>query len=94
MPRQPRLTSRYLRAASRLGLTAGSVRGAALARTLRALLLAAELPGPADTRAVIPPTAEAYVRRVAGQNVWLWYRFDGSEVVLLSVTTEPPVPLD
>jgi hypothetical protein len=93
VPRRPRLTTRYLRASSRLGLNAGTVRGAALARTLRALLVAEELPGPSDTRAAIPPTSEAFVRRVAAHNVWLWYRVDGDELVAVAVTTEPPVPI-
>ena len=54
----------------------------------------AELPGPADTRAAIPPTAEAFVRRVGGRNIWIWYRFTENELLLVGVTTEPPVPLD
>ena len=94
MPRQLRLTERYLRATARLRLEPGTVRGAALARTIRALLQAEEIPSAVDTRAAIPPTSEALVRRVAGQNVWIWYRATDAELVLLSVTSEPPVPVD
>ncbi len=78
----------------RLRLEPGSVRGAALARTIRALLSADELPSPVDTRAVIPPTSEAFVRRVANHNVWIWYRATDVELVLLSATSEPPNPID
>jgi hypothetical protein len=77
-----------------LGLDPGSVRGAALARTIRALLNADELPSAVDTRTVIPPTSEAFVRRVASHNVWIWYRVTDAEVVLLSATSEPPNPVD
>jgi hypothetical protein len=34
------------------------------------------------------------VRRVPGRNLWIWYRFDEHEVVLLTVTTDPPVPME
>jgi hypothetical protein len=94
VPRRLRLTERYTRAVARLGVGGGTVRGAALGRTLRALLSADELPSPVDTTAAVPPTGSAYVRRVAGHNVWLWYLVRGEELVLLTVTSEPPVPLD
>ena len=94
MSRQLRLTDRYLRATARLRLEPGTVRGVALARTIRALLQAEQLPSPVDTRAMIPPTSPALVRRVAGQNVWIWYRVTDVELVLLSVTSEPPTPID
>lgn len=63
-------------------------------RTIRALLDADALPSPVDTRAVIPPTSEAFVRRVANHNVWVWYRVTDVELVLLSATSEPPNPID
>ena len=40
------------------------------------------------------PVRRAWVRRVGGRNMWLWYRFTDDEVVLVTVTTDPPVPLD
>ncbi len=79
---------------ARLKLTPGTVRGSAVGRTVGALLRADELPSALDTRALVPPTMEALVRRVAGQNVWLWYRVQGDEIVLLTVTDEPPVPVE
>jgi hypothetical protein len=36
----------------------------------------------------------AWVRRVGGRNIWLWYRFSDAELMLLTLTTEPPLPLD
>ena len=44
--------------------------------------------------ATLRPVGRAWVRRVKGRNLWLWYRFDDAEVMLIAVTTEPPVPLD
>jgi hypothetical protein len=34
------------------------------------------------------------VRRVGGRNLWLWYRFNEEELILVTVTTDPPVPFD
>lgn len=66
-----------------------------LARAVVALGNAAELPGPADNESLIPPSAVRYwTRRVPNQNLWLWYRFTDGEVLLTTLTTESPVPLD
>lgn len=65
----------------------------AVARTVRALAATEALPGPADFEAVRRPSGRAWVRRVGGRNLWLWYRFDANEIVLVALTTEPPVPL-
>jgi hypothetical protein len=35
-----------------------------------------------------------WVRRVPGFNLWVFYRFGDSEVVVLTVATSPPIPLD
>jgi hypothetical protein len=51
----------------------------------------ADLPGPGDFEASFSP-AKAYVRRVAGQNVWLLYRFDDQFVFLMTARDQPPVP--
>ena len=75
-------------------LTFGSERSLAVGRTVSALTSADELPGPADFEAREKPVGRAWVRRVAGRNLWLWYRFNDEEVSLLTLTTEPPVPLD
>jgi hypothetical protein len=61
---------------------------------VRALVDAAELPGPADFECAQRPVGRAWVRRIAGRNLWLWYRFTVEEVLLLAVTTEPPLPAE
>jgi hypothetical protein len=40
------------------------------------------------------PIGRAFVRRVGGRNLWVWYRITDKEVILVTVTTEPPVPVD
>jgi hypothetical protein len=66
----------------------------AVGRTVRALTAAEDLPGPSDFEATRKPFGRAWVRRVAGRNLWLWYRFNDEEVMLVAVTTDPPIPLD
>jgi hypothetical protein len=77
-----------------LAIKSGSERGIAVGRTVRLLAAANELPGPADFEAAERPVGRAWVRRVAGRNLWVWYRFTADEVILLAVTTEPPVPAE
>jgi hypothetical protein len=72
----------------------GSERSLAVGRVVNALSNADRLPGPSDFEAVERPVGRAWVRRVAGRNIWLWYRFNEVEVMLLTLTTEPPVPFD
>jgi hypothetical protein len=59
-----------------------------------ALLARQALPGVADFEAPIPPVGRAWVRRVQNENLWIWFRWDDVAVILLTVTTSPPVPLD
>lgn len=61
---------------------------------MNAVTAADELPGPSDFEALERPVGRAWVPRVGGRNLWLWSRFNESEVMLLTLTTEPPVPLD
>jgi hypothetical protein len=61
--------------------------------TVGALSRAAELPGPVDQEIRLAPT-RALVRRVAGHNVWIVYRFDAEHVFIMTVRGEPPVPAD
>ncbi len=94
MNRIPRFYGRFRRTADRLGAVPGSARGRAVGQTIARLCAAETLPGPGDTRALIPPTSAAWVRRVPGRNLWLWYRPRDGEVVLIALTAEPPVPPD
>ena len=95
MKRIPRFTERYKRNAARLGALPGSDRGRAVAAVIAALANAEKLPAPGDTRALIPPTHEAFVRRVQGRNLWLWYQVvTGGIVAVVGLTADPPVPAD
>lgn len=94
MSRIPRLTRRYLRNAERLAVVPGSARGRAVGQTIAAVGADAELPAPEDTRALIPPTSVAFVRRVPGRNLWLWYTLSEREVMVVALTADPPVPAD
>lgn len=68
--------------------------GVAVGRTIANLAKADELPGPTDYEATRKPLGKAWVRRVGGRNLWVWYRFNDEEVILAAVTTEPPTPVD
>jgi hypothetical protein len=46
----------------------------AVGATIAALTEAETLPGLLDVVGEMPPTEQALVRRVAGYNLWLWYR--------------------
>ena len=96
MNRVIRLTVLFRRACGRLDLTPQSERGKAMARTIAALATAKSLPGPVDTPALFRTTTSAFVRRIANRNLWLWYRLDDatSEITLVDISTEPPVPRD
>jgi hypothetical protein len=91
MARRIRVSTWYARIAGPL-LKRGTPRAYALARTTRAL--ADALPGASDYEATTHPVGRAWVRRVGSRNLWLWYRWTVDEVILLTVTMEPPVPFE
>ena len=93
MARRTRVTTWYARQFGRL-IESGTERSLAVARTVNTLAAADHLPGPSDFEALERPVGRAWVRRVGGRNIWLWYRFSDVEVMLLTLTTEPPVPHD
>jgi hypothetical protein len=41
----------------------------------------------------MPPTREAFVRRVPGRNSWVRYPVKGREVFAVALTADPPVPI-
>lgn len=84
---------RYRESLERAGVVAGSPEARRLGATIRAICEAGELPGPQDQDVPIPPIAKAYVRRVPGMNLWLYYDLRGEEVVILWVRQAPPVPI-
>jgi hypothetical protein len=81
--RRLRLTYRFHRARNALGVKPGTPAALALAAEIRRLLAAESLPGPADRRALVPPTGSAYTRRVRGR-----------EVAFVGLTADPPVEAD
>lgn len=96
MNRVVRLTVLFRRACSRLDLAPQSERGKAMGRTIATLVNAKTLPGPVDSPVLFRSTTRAFVRRVSNRNLWLWYRLDdaASEITLVDISTEPPVPHD
>ena len=94
MARGIRLTPRFLERLRATGVPSGSEASAAVGATLSTLADAAALPGLSDLEAAVPPTGRAFVRRVQGRNLWLWYRVESDEIVALLVTKTPPVPID
>lgn len=76
-----------------LGIGSGTPRSTAVFAAIRTLSDAERLPGPMDVRAKFAP-GFAHVRRVPGQNLWIWYRFDDEHVDMVTLNSEPPVPED
>jgi hypothetical protein len=70
-----------------------TVSGRAL-NALLASMLAAELPGTQDAETLMPPTARYWFRRVPGQNLWLYFAFSETQLFAVSLTRQPPIPLD
>ena len=94
MARTARLTPRFLARRTALGITFGSPRSRAIGATIAALAHAELLPGALDYLAPIPPVQAAFVRRVTGENLWLWFRFDDVSVTIVNISSVPPTPAD
>jgi hypothetical protein len=75
-------------------LEPGTDEGKAVARALRALESAPDLPRPDDVWIAIPPMGTAHACRVEALNVWLIFRVNADAVVAMMVTRQPPVPID
>lgn len=84
----------------RAGLVARSPQAKRVGATIRAIATAEKLPTEFDSVALIPPTRRAWVRRVRGENLWIYFlpRVDaetGTEtVMLISIVSSPPDPVD
>ncbi|HHH31893.1 MAG TPA: hypothetical protein ENK57_26595 [Polyangiaceae bacterium] len=61
---------------------------------MNAIAGAAMLPGPGDTEALMPPALVVHVRRVRGENLWVWYTATDQRLIVRTLTAQPPVPLD
>ena len=90
MPRVPRLTLRFRESRERAEIIPGSPAARAVASTIAALARADGLPGPDDHETIIPPTDEAFVRRVPNHNLWILYRFDAVYVRFVGIMKRPP----
>ncbi len=90
MARIIRLAPRYVARLKALRIAHGTERARAIARTVAALATATTLPGPLDYLEAIPPVETAYVRRVVGENLWLYYRFTDDELILVTIVDHPP----
>ncbi len=70
----------------------------ALGQAIAALSHTESLPEPGDATTLLDPehahgvAALVYVRRVRGQNLWIWYRDAGTVVELVALTNHPPGP--
>ena len=90
MSRLVRLTPGYARSAQRLGVRPGTEIGLKVARVIRALAGARALPEPGDIEGLIPPSLPAFVRRVDGAALWLWYTASPDTLTLRALTGAPP----
>ena len=101
--RQIVLTAHYLRRAYDLGVRRGTDVSREAGRLVRELAKADELPLPGDVEAPLPRTEgalaqgsdgrqllTAFVRRVKGRPLWVWYRVTSTLVQLVTVTKDPP----
>jgi hypothetical protein len=52
--------------------------------------MGAPLPEAMDRYVPIPPVRFAWVRQVTGQALWIFYRFDDAELVLLTMSSRQP----
>ncbi len=90
--RVPRLSTTFRRRLDTLGVRPGTAEYRAVFVTISTLGTGA-LPGVADHETEFSP-GRAYVRRVAGHNLWLLYRFDDDHVFIMTARSQPPVPAD
>jgi hypothetical protein len=88
------LTPRFRARLDALGVQRGSEASKAIGATIAALANDSDLPGPGDTLAATPPVGTAWVRRVRGHNLWIWFDATETRLVLFSLQRRPPVPLD
>ena len=91
MLRLPILSTRFQERRKALGLTSGPAKFA-LAATV-ASIARGPLPGPQDAETLMPPVARYWFRRVPGHNLWVYFAFDEGELIIVTITARPPVPL-
>jgi Txe/YoeB family toxin of Txe-Axe toxin-antitoxin module len=52
-----------------------------------------QLPGAQDQETLMPPVARYWFRRVSGHNLWIYFAFDDTQLIITNLSTRPPVPL-
>jgi hypothetical protein len=67
--------------------------GRRIAATVAALERSDGLPGLGDIKTTMLLGGEAWVRKVQGTNLWLWYTFTEENVVLHALADIAPKPL-
>jgi hypothetical protein len=87
-----RLTDRFFFQRSLL-VAPRTLPAAALAATLGRLLDGA-LPGPMDFRTAVPDVDTAWVRRVPGASLWVYYSFTDDELTVWSLNNREPITTD
>jgi len=95
-----RYDRRFRSSCERLGLVPGTPLARRVAATVRTLAFAVELPEASGSRALIPPTRSAWVRRVPAANQWIYFvarteaGTDAEIVEIVSIVGAPPPPVD
>jgi hypothetical protein len=98
MVRLVKLTSGFLAHRAACRVIRPSRATEALGRAIASLSHAETLPEQGDATTLLDPdhahgvAALVYVRRVRGQNLWIWYRDAGTVVELVALTNQPPGP--
>jgi hypothetical protein len=91
MPRLVTLTARFLERRNALGVISGPP--AVAVRATIAALSRGALPGPQDAETFMPPVVRVWYRRVPGFNLWVFYNFSETALIVVTLTARPPVPL-
>ncbi len=92
MGRVLRLARGFFDSFERVGVAPGTPVARKIARTLRALDSAGELPSAGDHEVFLPPALRLYSRRVPGESLWLLYSIDASLVTVRWLVNTPPEP--
>jgi hypothetical protein len=91
MPRIARLSPRFH--ARHWSLEVSGATAVAVARTIAALTRE-PLPGPQDRETMMPPVARYWFRRVPDHNLWIYFAFSETELVAVTLSARPPIPLE
>lgn len=74
----------------RLGVTHNAAERRRVGQAIGALA-SGTLPGPEDFETLLYPAGTAWARQIPGRSLWLLYRFDDAEVMVLVLVDRRPV---